>query len=61
LNPNAYNGTLGASGLFQIIPGTWASTSYANQSVFNAWANVHGAYEIFKRDGYSWSEWECKP
>jgi hypothetical protein len=24
-------------------------------------ANIHAAYEIFKRDGYSWREWACKP
>lgn len=61
LNPNAYNGILGAAGLFQIIPGTWASTSYASQSVYNPVANMKAAYEIFVRDGYSWREWECQP
>lgn len=61
MNPNAYNGVLGAAGLFQIIPSTWAGTSYAGQSVYNASANIGAAYEIFKRDGYSWGEWACKP
>jgi LysM repeat protein len=60
MNPNAYNGILGAAGLFQIIPGTWASTSQAGQSPYNAAANIKAAYEIFQRDGYSWMEWECK-
>ena len=59
LNPNAYNGALGAAGLFQIIPGTWASTSYAGQSVYNPVANIQAAHQIFARDGYSWSEWAC--
>ena len=61
MNPNAYNGILGAAGLFQIIPGTFASTSYAGQSVYNPATNIRAAHEIFVRDGYSWSEWACKP
>ncbi len=51
-----------ASGVFQILyPSTWKSTSYASYSPFNADANIHAAYEIFKRDGYSWREWQCQP
>ena len=61
LNPNAYNGVLGAAGIFQIIPGTFASTSYRDQSVYNPIANIKAAHEIFVRDGYSWREWTCKP
>ncbi|HEX7734129.1 MAG TPA: LysM peptidoglycan-binding domain-containing protein [Ktedonobacteraceae bacterium] len=61
MNPNAYNGILGAAGLFQIIPGTFGSTSYAGQSVYNPEVNIRAAYEIFARDGYTWREWACKP
>ena len=61
MNPNAYNGILGAAGLFQIIPSTFAGTSYAGGSVYNPATNIRAAYEIFVRDGYSWSEWACKP
>lgn len=61
LNPGAYNGILGAAGLFQIIPGTWASTSFAGYSVYDPAANIQAAHEIFARDGYSWTEWACKP
>jgi LysM repeat protein len=61
LNPNAYNGVLGAAGLFQIIPGTFASTSYAGQSVYNPQVNIGAAYEVFARDGYTWREWACQP
>ncbi len=59
LNPGAYNSS-GASGVFQIMPGTWAGTSEAGQSPFNAYANILAAHEIFVRDGYSWREWTCK-
>lgn len=61
MNPNAYNGVLGAAGLFQIIPSTFASTSYAGQSVYDPVVNIKAAYEIFVRDGYSWREWACQP
>jgi LysM repeat protein len=61
MNPNAYNGILGAAGLFQIIPSTFASTSYAGQSVYDPVVNIKAAYEIFVRDGYSWREWACQP
>jgi LysM repeat protein len=69
-DPSAYNSTpvygngrmLGhAMGVFQIINATWASTSYAADSPFNAWDNINAAHEIFVRDGYSWREWQCQP
>ncbi|HEX8732591.1 MAG TPA: hypothetical protein VF725_11100 [Ktedonobacterales bacterium] len=65
-DPNAWNSypILGshASGVFQILyPSTWDSTSYASYSPFNADANIRAAYQIFKRDGYSWREWQCQP
>lgn len=66
LNPNAYNpisvGGAHAEGVFQILStSTWYSTSYRNQSPYNAYANIHAAYQIFHRDGNSWREWACKP
>ncbi len=60
-NPSAVNSSSGASGVFQFMPATWAGTPYAGYSVFNAWANVHAAYWLFQRDGYSWREWSCQP
>ncbi len=60
-NPFAYNRSSGASGVFQIIPGTWRGTSRAWSSPFSTWANVAAAHEIFVRDGNSWREWTCKP
>ena len=60
LNPGAYN-LSGAAGVFQIMPGTWAGTSEAGQSPYNAYANIVAAHQIFVRDGYSWREWTCQP
>ena len=65
-NPNAVNpyaiGNSHASGVFQVLyPSTWVTTSYASSSPFNADANIHAAYQIFQRDGYTWSEWQCRP
>jgi hypothetical protein len=65
-DPNAWNSypilNSHASGVFQVLyPSTWNTTSYAGSSPFNADANIHAAYQIFSRDGYSWREWQCKP
>jgi hypothetical protein len=64
-NPSAYNsisvGGSHAEGVFQILyPSTWSGTSYSGYSPYNAWANIHAAYQIFARDGYSWREWVCR-
>lgn len=66
MNPNATNrisiGGSHAAGLFQVLyPSTWRTTSQANQSPYNAYANIKAAHEIFARDGNSWREWVCKP
>jgi LysM repeat protein len=66
MNPGATNssriGYSHAAGLFQILyPSTWARTSQAGNSPYNAWANINAAHEIFVRDGYSWREWACRP
>jgi len=60
-NPGAKNPSSSASGVFQFLSSTWATTSYAGYSPFNAWANVQAAYQVFQRDGYSWREWVCQP
>ena len=65
-DPNAWNpyaiGNSHASGVFQILyPSTWDGTSYAGYSPFDANANIHAAYQIFARDGYTWREWQCQP
>lgn len=60
-NPNAVNPSSGAAGVFQFLRSTWATTSYAGYSPFNAWANVNAAHQVFVRDGYSWREWTCQP
>lgn len=60
-NPNATNASSGAAGVFQFLRSTWASTSQAGQSPYNAYANIVAAHEVFVRDGHSWREWQCQP
>jgi hypothetical protein len=65
-DPNAWNpyavGNSHAEGVFQILyPSTWDTTSYAAYSPYNAYDNIHAAYQIFSRDGDSWREWACQP
>ena len=57
LNPGAYNASSAASGLFQFLPGTWATTPYAASSIFDPWASANAA-------AWMWSvgrrgEWVC--
>ena len=61
-DPLAYNGILGASGLFQIIPGTWransAAAGYGGASVWDPVANANVAAWMFsKNQAYQWA---CK-
>jgi len=58
LNPSAVNASSGASGLFQFMPSTWATTPYADQDIFDATANANAA-------AWMWSvgrrgEWSCQ-
>jgi uncharacterized protein YraI len=57
LDPGAYNASSAASGLFQFLPGTWATTPYAASSIFDPTANANAA-------AWMWSvgrrgEWVC--
>jgi soluble lytic murein transglycosylase-like protein len=67
-DPEAYNPYSGASGLFQFLPATWASTSpqagFAGASPFSAEANIGTAAWLADRyadmgRGY-WSPWSCR-
>jgi peptidoglycan hydrolase CwlO-like protein len=67
-DPNAYNPYSGASGLFQFLPSTWASTSpqagFGGASPFDPEANVGTAAWLANRygelgQGY-WSPWSCR-
>ena len=61
-DPLAYNGVLGASGLFQIIPGTWRAYSvyagYAGASVWDPVANANVAAWMFQHGEAR--QWACK-
>jgi len=61
-DPLAYNGVLGASGLFQIIPGTWRANSvaagYGGASVWDPVANANVAAFMFAN--HQAGQWACK-
>jgi soluble lytic murein transglycosylase-like protein len=64
-DPNAYNEASGASGLFQFLPGTWASASvsagWAGADVFDGEANIAVAAWLSGSSTGPWSHWNCKP
>ena len=58
LDENAVNPYSNASGLFQFLPGTWATTPFADQDIFDPVANANAA-------GWMWengrrNEWVCQ-
>ena len=57
-SPSAYNHSSGASGLFQFLPSTWASTPYARFSVKSAYASALAAG--WMRSHGRAGEWVCK-
>lgn len=67
-DPNAYNPYSGASGLFQFLPSTWASTApkagYGGYSVFDPEANIASAAWLANRyeelGQYYWRAWSCR-
>jgi len=67
-DPNAYNPYSGASGLFQFLPSTWASTApkagYPDASVFEPTANTASAAWLANRyqelGQYYWRAWSCR-
>lgn len=68
-DPEAYNPYSGASGLFQFLPGTWATVSvragFAGASAFDAEANIGTAAWMSEyyagRDSSPWAPWTCRP
>ena len=67
-DPNAVNPYSGASGLFQFLPSTWASTApqagWGGYSPFHAEANVSSAAWLANRyeelGSYYWQAWSCR-
>ncbi|HEU4321452.1 MAG TPA: transglycosylase SLT domain-containing protein [Acidimicrobiia bacterium] len=67
-DPNALNPYSGASGLFQFLPSTWASTApnagFGGASPFDAEANIGSAAWLANRyqqlGKYYWQAWSCR-
>jgi soluble lytic murein transglycosylase-like protein len=67
-DPSAVNPYSGASGLFQFLPSTWASTApkagWAGHSVFDPEPNVSSAAWLANRyeelGQYYWQAWSCR-
>lgn len=67
-DPDAYNPYSGASGLFQFIPSTWATTAhlagYPDASPFDPEANTASAAWLANRyeelGHYYWRAWSCR-
>lgn len=61
-NPNAYNASSGASGLFQFLATTWSANSiragYGGASVFDPLANANTAAYMFAHQQAR--QWACK-
>ncbi len=58
LNPNAVNGSSNASGLFQFLPSTWATTPYAGADIFDPVANAEAAAWMWANGRRG--EWVCQ-
>ncbi|HEY7200096.1 MAG TPA: transglycosylase SLT domain-containing protein [Candidatus Dormibacteraeota bacterium] len=56
-NPYAVNKSSGASGLFQFLPSTWASSPYHASSPFDPTANAKAAAWLYQRSGPG--QWVC--
>jgi hypothetical protein len=56
-DPGAVNASSGASGLFQFLPSTWASSPYAADSPFDPRANALAAAWLYQRSGPA--AWSC--
>lgn len=67
-DPDAYNPYSGASGLYQFLPSTWATTApkagFAGASPFDPTANVAAAAWLSNRyqelGQYYWQPWSCR-
>lgn len=68
-DPDAHNPYSGAGGLFQFLPGTWATVSpragFGGASVFDPEANIGTAAWLTdyyaSRGSSPWAAWACKP
>lgn len=58
LNPNAVNPYSNASGLFQFLPSTWATTPYRDQNIFDPVASAEAAAWMWANGRRN--EWVCQ-
>jgi uncharacterized protein YraI len=58
LDPSAVNASSNASGLFQFLPSTWATTPYADQDIFDPVANAEAAAWMWENGRRN--EWVCQ-
>lgn len=58
LDPTAVNPSSGASGLFQFMPGTWRTTPFADQDIFDPVANANAAAWMWANGRRN--EWVCQ-
>jgi len=62
-NPAAQNPSSGAAGVAQLMPFWWNGSSSLGWR-FNPYrrrANLYHAHLIFRRSGFHWTQWSCKP
>ena len=57
-DPNAVNPYSNASGLFQFLPGTWKTTPFADQDIFDPTANAEAAAWMWSNGRRN--EWTCQ-
>lgn len=56
-NPNAYNKSSGATGLFQYKKSTWGTTPYCNEDIWDPKAQTLATIWMFEHNRFR--EWEC--
>ena len=56
-NPQAYNYSSGATGLFQYLNKTWETTPYCDEDIWDVESQTEATIWMFEHNRYT--EWEC--